>query len=75
MKTNAFPPLPTASDWSKLDLIQANLQTYQSKLDNLSVRSDGMGIDQMVVVLERYQSFINDRQGLFSRLFRWFQTS
>jgi hypothetical protein len=74
MKTNAFPPIPTATDWAKLDSIQHNLQKCKSNLNNLSVRTDGMGIDQMVVRLNNHQSFIDDRHGLFGWLFRWFQT-
>lgn len=74
MKTTSFPPLPTATDWAKLDSIQSSLQTCRSDLNNLSVRPDGMGIDQMVIRLNRYQSFVDDRKGPFGFLFRWFQT-
>jgi hypothetical protein len=74
MKTNAFPPIPTSAEWAKLDSIQSSIQTCKSNLNNLSVRPDGMGIDQMVVRLNHHQSFTNDRQGPFGWLFRWFQT-
>jgi hypothetical protein len=74
MKTNAFPPLPTAADWSKLNRIEASIQTCRSNLNDLSVRPDGMGIDQMTVRLNSHQSFVNDRKGPFGFLFRWFQT-
>ena len=74
MKTASFPPLPTATDWSKLDSIQSSLRKQRSVLDNLSSRPDGFGIDQMSERLNRYDEFIKDRQGPFSWLFRWFQT-
>ena len=75
MKTTSFPPLPTATDWAKLDSIQSSLQTCRSTLSNLSSRLDGFGIDQMSERLNRYQSFVDDRKGPFGWLFRWFQTS
>lgn len=74
MKTASFPPLPTTTDWAKLDSIQSSLRNQRSVLDSLSSRPDGFGIDQMSERLDRYQSFVNDRKGPFGFLFRWFQT-
>ena len=74
MKTASFPPLPTTTDWAKLNSIQSSLRNQRSVLDSLSSRPDGFGIDQMSERLDRYQSFVNDRKGPFGFLFRWFQT-
>jgi len=74
MKTNMFPPIPTATDWSKLDQIRDDIRRNREELARTKAKLDNMGLEAMQRTIDRHRQFQSQRSGPIGWLYRWLQT-